>query len=353
VPKDLFPFFLYAVIPPALTKEGNPARAVCAMAVRDLLLPLGCGVPCRNGMPRRAFLFRSKVCLNVILERTAMATFVETVLPPETRPPARLYHYTSQSGLLGILKSKTLWATRIQYLSDASEFRYTLKLWAEATQERQQLVTASDAGNSDLRSELTSILGGLLRIPVHVACFSEDGDSLDLWRAYCRSGPGFSIGFDSHQLIAAAINCPCFLAPCIYDPSRQSKLVDKLMGPFLARDFTDPKVDPKEECTNLIHDYLFLSSVLKDPAFSSEKEWRLVTREVTDEHPLLSVREGRNVPVPYFPVDLPASDRKLDLDIVVGPTPYSELAVESVNTLLKKFACTGSARRSLVPYREI
>src|SRR5579864_6760669 len=193
-----------------------------------------------------------------------MATFVETVVPPETRPPARLYHYTSQSGLLGILKSKTLWATRIQYLSDASEFRYTFKLWAEATQERQQRVTASDAGNSDFRSELTSILGELprmferfVRIPVHVACFSEDGDSLDLWRAYCRSGPGFSIGFDSHQLIGAAIKCSCFLAPCIYDPSRQSKLVDKLMGPFLVRAFTNPEVDPNEEWMNVMHDYPF------------------------------------------------------------------------------------------------
>ena len=35
--------------------------------------------------------------------------------------PKILYHYTTMDGLKGIIASKSLWATKIQYLNDASE----------------------------------------------------------------------------------------------------------------------------------------------------------------------------------------------------------------------------------------
>jgi hypothetical protein len=34
------------------------------------------------------------------------------------------YHYTSQRGLLGIIKEKKIWATNIRYLNDEREFDY-------------------------------------------------------------------------------------------------------------------------------------------------------------------------------------------------------------------------------------
>ena len=43
--------------------------------------------------------------------------------------PGRLYHYTSQPGLLGILRTKTIWSARIQFLNDSREFVHTLGLW--------------------------------------------------------------------------------------------------------------------------------------------------------------------------------------------------------------------------------
>jgi hypothetical protein len=57
-----------------------------------------------------------------------MHHFPQLVIPDELSIPQRLYHYTSQSGLLGILSAKTLWATRIQYLNDSTEFAYALGL---------------------------------------------------------------------------------------------------------------------------------------------------------------------------------------------------------------------------------
>jgi hypothetical protein len=39
----------------------------------------------------------------------------------EQAKPELLYHYTTQHGLLGILKQKCIWATHIRYLNDTSE----------------------------------------------------------------------------------------------------------------------------------------------------------------------------------------------------------------------------------------
>ncbi len=42
-----------------------------------------------------------------------------------------LYHYTTQDGLRGIIKSRSLWFTNIFYINDASEFNYIFKLVQE------------------------------------------------------------------------------------------------------------------------------------------------------------------------------------------------------------------------------
>jgi hypothetical protein len=39
-----------------------------------------------------------------------------------------IFHYTSQQGLLGIIKDKALWLSSIRHLSDAKEFGYAVEL---------------------------------------------------------------------------------------------------------------------------------------------------------------------------------------------------------------------------------
>ena len=43
-----------------------------------------------------------------------------------TAPPPRLFHYTSPEGLIGIAKSKTLWATYVRFLNDAKELHHAV-----------------------------------------------------------------------------------------------------------------------------------------------------------------------------------------------------------------------------------
>ena len=50
--------------------------------------------------------------------------------------PEILYHYTSQTGLKGMLNKKTIWASKIHYLNDSKEFALALKLARNELTER-------------------------------------------------------------------------------------------------------------------------------------------------------------------------------------------------------------------------
>ncbi len=292
-----------------------------------------------------------------------MTRITDLVVPDEMAPPPRLYHYTSQRGLLGILSSKSLWSTRIQYLNDSTEFAHALGLWKEAIQLRVQRTEAESILPSDSKVRLKSIFEGLQNafdslseIKIHVACFSENGDSLSQWRGYCHAGSGFSLGFDSSQLIEAAGEQRCFLAPCIYDPQRQADLVYQLFrGLFEDVGFWTPekRKDSRTICLDLAFDFVFLACVLKHPSFREEHEWRIVTREVPDEHPRIGIREGKLVLIPYFEFKLVKPDERLNVEIVVGPNPEMGLAMGPLATLLKHKNCLASSRASAVPYREL
>ncbi len=270
-------------------------------------------------------------------------------------PPSRLYHYTSQSGLLGILKTRTIWSTRIQFLNDSREFVHTLDLW------KRTIEGVKGAEANAQKPEVLRVLNGLHRgldstakIPIHVACFSADGDSLSQWRGYSPGGNGFSIGFNCAQLMDAAERQSCFIAPCIYDPTRQQELVQKLLEICRERCETKRPEEGSERWTlDIVQDFVFLAAVLKNPSFQEEREWRIVTQAFSDGHPQIGIRQGKTMPVPYFGFELAKPDEVLDLEIVVGPSPESGLAVQSVKSLLAVHKCNGVARPSVVPYRQL
>src|SRR5262245_44228319 len=84
-----------------------------------------------------------------------------------------------------------------------------------------------------------------------------------------------------------------------------------------------------------------------------EREWRIVSQEIPDDHPRLGVREGRFVLIPYFEFPLTTAKEKLDVEIVVGPNREMDLAIASLTTLLNRNNCRSSIRASAVPYRDL
>ena len=88
-------------------------------------------------------------------------------------PPPVLYHYTNQHGLLGILKSKVIWASHTQYLNDSDEFRHAIKL---VRKELERMINKDEPEGlqRDLLNEmLEAIFERIETINVCVCSFSE------------------------------------------------------------------------------------------------------------------------------------------------------------------------------------
>lgn len=99
-------------------------------------------------------------------------------------PPPILYHYTDQHGLLGILKSKEIWASHTQYLNDAREFRHAVGL---VKKEVEGMLKDATGLRRDLLLEMQeAVKTSIETINVCVCSFSEERDILSQWRALRR-----------------------------------------------------------------------------------------------------------------------------------------------------------------------
>jgi hypothetical protein len=93
-----------------------------------------------------------------------------------------LFHYTTIAGLMGIIESKSLWASQIQYLNDSLEFNPAIDI------ARKNIENPSWIGKSEdyefLLPKMANDLGFAEDLKICVCSFSEEGDLLSQWRAY-------------------------------------------------------------------------------------------------------------------------------------------------------------------------
>jgi hypothetical protein len=179
-----------------------------------------------------------------------------------------LYHYTSQRGLLGILVENAIWATHINYLNDASEFKRGLGIVRRHVQKIRIDPLTQTFGNSPevtaqflektLRDSVGQALGIMDQVDVFVASFFDSsncssdrsakdaGDVLEQWRAYSGDTVGISIGFDKSNLsdhianIGENPDAPIAYGICTYDEDLQEKFLQERVaeiGPLLLDPF--------------------------------------------------------------------------------------------------------------------
>ncbi len=142
-------------------------------------------------------------------------------------PSRPLYHYTSPAGLIGIVESKSLWASGVQYLNDTAEYRHAASI-------TQGLLTKYlQNENGPWNGYYGMLLQGLpfcTDTTVFVGSLSEAKDKLSQWRAYCSDGGGFSIGFD-HKLIENQAKKHGFkLLKCEYNSANQESICAELIS---------------------------------------------------------------------------------------------------------------------------
>jgi hypothetical protein len=254
--------------------------------------------------------------------------------------PDVLYHYTTQPGILGILQNDSIWATKIHYLNDSSEYRLTFDIALDFL--KKFLKDEKSKKKCEKINCLISNLKTIEHLNVCVCSFSAQRDLLSQWRAYTEGITGFSIGFHTDNLVKQATLQDFALVQCVYNKGEQRNLVEELILNSLKQDFnTIPsRIDPSRPRTIIAlptgGDFALnisrLAPVIKSHAFHEEAEWRLVSIKGINVKNM-AFRPGKSMITPYIPIKL-GSDKSAYLEsITVGPTPSVELSQLSISSL--------------------
>ena len=224
--------------------------------------------------------------------------------------PGIIYHYTTTRGLIGIIESNEFWATDLNYMSDASELSYARQLIRSVIEPLR-----ANAGAPPVRilfERASRILDPSYRMYYGV-CFCEEKDLLSQWRAYGAQGGGFAVGLKADE-IGLSSDVPICLRKVIYDPDRQSRLVEATLtrtGELLL------ELAPNEEpagaeqvipiVVHFLEDHLAeFTFTFKNPVFQEEKEWRVVLPilpyEVSDAWRAARFRDSDGLLVPFVPL---------------------------------------------------
>lgn len=283
---------------------------------------------------------------------------------PTSSPPELLYHYTTASGLLGILEKKALWATDVGYLNDYMEVELSIDELIDALGADYSSREDADPAGAALRSAEASLVdhrgGG--RFGPFVASFCESGDQLSQWRGYGRGG--YALGFDS----AALASLPALkdgttvdLIRVEYGDDARARMVARVVKEVGRLDpFTGPGIFGP-----LGAGLRGLASI-KDSGFREENEWRLYTLP----QGTFTLEQHRALPsgaiAPYIEVPLPLAALKR---IVIGPGAFNPADIrppfewrgqalgriqapeDAIHRLLRKHGLNVYPELSTIPYR--
>lgn len=269
---------------------------------------------------------------------------------PGSLPLRTLYHYTTQEGLLGIIESRSIWASEIRYLNDTTEFQTGLEVVSAALRARLDDI-GSDEG--DARGEaIFRDFATVEEAKVFVLSLTEKGDDLSQWRAYGGSHSGFSIGFDIEGLKVLAAEHSFSLERCLYDVPEQNVLAETIVNSALAWLTAGDRMTQRRR-REFRRSMIQTAPLFKDYRFRDEQEWRLVSvsHEVTT--PEIGFRSGISTIIPHYCLPLFAADGSCPLSsVIVGPTPHADLSLDSTYALLRSRGFKhAKVRKSEIPLR--
>lgn len=281
-------------------------------------------------------------------------------------PPEFLFHYTSSAGMLGILDSRSIWATEIRYLNDAKELSNFLDLVSFQASMRISEVGGFEAEVlRDFRTWLSQRATG--GHAMFVVSLTENGNLLSQWRAYAHGNSGVSLGFSAARLKQMAMSAGFRFGRCIYEIQEQQEfaklIVDDILAAAAVFDYANSNYGGHE---SVRHHAVFMTmeerilsgaALLKNHAFKEETEWRLVSSFVPDQKNAgISFRQGESCLIPYLKFNLNDDDGQLTVIQLanVGPTPNPNLAMNAVSIALSQHLTGGHAiSNTMLPLRKI
>ena len=257
------------------------------------------------------------------------------------QPPPTLYHYTDTSGLVGIVQDETLWLSHTRFLNDRSESEYARDLVANILRQRRETTDDSRVEEflKDAEDRAPAMYEGT---DLYVVCFCEEGDLLSQWRGYSKGAGMFSLGFASDTLSqpGGVGRVQYSLFPIVYRPDEQRRIINEMITRGTRRHLmqiqSGTKDDPLDPVTVLMLALGICMIFFKDESFGAEREWRTVVLKPSgDADPPVRFRTHPWYPMPY--VEMYYEDGQLPLvEVMCGPAPEPDLAIRSVELLLRE-----------------
>jgi hypothetical protein len=248
-----------------------------------------------------------------------------------------------------------VWATDVRFLNDNREFRVARDVAVERLKTR---IGMSSEGDRACLQTFLAIAENNPPLTVFAFSLSAIGDLLSQWRGYCGDSPGFALGFTFAAVTRLAANEGFVVAPCVYDPAEQALIIDTLIDDLLEKHATDRRTGGHSDPARAFyHALMELSPLFKDPGFSEEREWRVVSGlkgcGFTDSR--FGWRPSRSGPRPYLALNI----RGLEIpdaiwfdEVVISPTPHPDLTREVLITYFPNSGVGhGSIPASVIPYR--
>ena len=297
------------------------------------------------------------------MELRRFRAFGERLFARVRPAPETLWHYTTGTGLVGIICSGTLFATQVRCLNDTSEYQYLANLIREESAERANLQV--DPERRELFTRIVQLMGDrkVSAANAFVTCLSAAADDLGQWRGYGGDACAFAIEFETARLQKdlTARGGNTVLMRVQYDQTEHQEAVQMLLDNFVesTRRLWSKDAEGIDGWLNTFgRGYTELASMMharvKHPSFACEKEYRIYTELLHGEHETLKFTAKRTLLARHIAVALGEGGHLPIRSIMVGPGAAQEASVVSVGDLLKsKGYGTLPVSRSSVPYRVV
>jgi hypothetical protein len=248
-----------------------------------------------------------------------------------------IYHYTTISGLIGIISSKELWASDCRFLNDGTELSYARDIFLKEVVKLKLPPPGRGSGY---------IIPGnsLDYFQMFISCFCEDGDLLSQWRGYGKD-QGYSLGFYTHLLNAPGIE---EIKPVQYGIDNPKEY---FAGELDAA--VQPTAHPGVEGWHRSGWILPRLVTVKHPSFFEEKEWRLLKQlpSMGNDENLCEINYRASYLGPIGYVKIPFQIDSLR-EIIIGPGEYPTIRETGVREMLSKEGFTEtSVHISKIPFR--
>lgn len=200
-------------------------------------------------------------------------------------PKGPLYHYTTQQGFLGIIRSGRFWATHTRFLNDPGEILYGQQILNSCLSTVIQSVHYPEI--RQVLESLPDALSALTSASSYITCFTETRDAVVHWSWYGE----VAIELDSTRL--CSYSKQPFLIRVCYDPDAQISLVRNHISSWTKN--VESSLDSRSGrlsdviramTPDLIARMYCVLPSLKSPQYSHEAEWRLVVY-ITDVSQIL------------------------------------------------------------------